>query len=250
MRRTSTYDCLMAIARRVTLASLRLLLPSVLLIALACGGAYVSPGPATTIESASPTATPRSDIVAEPTAASKLMPGLPSGAIALFYRASFGSDTERITVIGGDIQWETSSKGIIRYIPEIDRFDIIKTISSPSYAKSSIYPITSGGRLYAVRDWGSDWTSKDKHFSIEELDAVSGKTVASIDINAEWFTISGDDVYYMSEVRTDLFGNPTGGGRLVVKNLATGSESEISDISAFRELGYSHSRTGLEGRFV
>ncbi|MCH7739838.1 MAG: hypothetical protein IIC93_06805 [Chloroflexi bacterium] len=228
----------MAIARPTIRATFRLLLPGVLVIALACGAADDSPGPERSTQSPAPTATPANDTVVAETPTLEPPPELPSGAIALFYRVSFGSDTERITVIGGDIRWETSSKGIVRYIPEIDRYDVIKTISSPSYAKSSIYPITVGGRLYAIRDWGSEWTSKDKHFGIEELDPVTGRTIASAEIYAEWFTISGDDIYYMSEVRTDLFGNATGGGRLMVKNLATGGGSQIADkAERFRAIG-------------
>ena len=227
----------MANARPVTRATLGLLLPGLLVIALACGAADDSPDAAPATERPA-SSTVASDTVAAETPTPEPPPELPSGAIALFYRVSFGSDTERITVIGGDIRWETSSKGIVRYIPEIDRYDIIKTISSPSYAKSSIYPITVGGRLYAIRDWGSEWTSKDTHFGIEELDPVTGRTLASTDINAEWFTISGDDIYYMSEVRTDLFGKPTGGGRLMVKNLATGGGSQIADeAERFRAIG-------------
>ncbi len=218
----------MAIARSVTRATLGLLLPGALVVALACGAGDDSPGAArATVDPASTAVA--SDIVAGDAPTPEPAAELPSGAIALFYRASFSSGTERLVFSGGDIKWENNSKGIVRYIPQLDRYDIIKTISSPSYAKSSIYPITVGGRLYAIRDWGSEWTSKDKHFGIEELDPVTGLTVASTDINAEWFTISGDDIYYMSEVRTDLFGKPSGGGRLMMKSLATGGGSQIAD---------------------
>jgi hypothetical protein len=245
----------MAIARSVTRATLGLLLPGVLVVALACGAADDSSGAAPTTRSPASTATPASGFfpadtpTPEPTPnADEIGEDLPSGAIALFYRASFGSDTERITVIGGDIRWETSSKGIVRYIPELDRYDVIKTISSPSYAKSSIYPVTVGGRLYAIRDWGSEWTSKDKHFGIEELDPVTGRTIASADINAEWFTISGDDIYYKSEVRTDLFGKPSGGGHLMVKTLGAGGESQIADkAQRFRAFGNSLISLGESG---
>ena len=36
---------------------------------------------------------------------------------------------------------------------------------------------------------------------------------------AEWFTIAGDQVYYKSEIKKDLFGNTSGGDRLMVKSL-------------------------------
>ncbi len=238
----------MAIARPGTRATLRLLLPGVLVIALACGAADDSPGAAPDTQTRASTVTPASDIAPVDAPTPEPAPDLPSGAIALFYRASFGSGTERLVFSGGDIQWENNSKGIVRYIPELDRYDVIKTITSPSYAKSSIYPVTVGGRLYAIRDWGSEWTSKDKHFGIEELDPVTGLTIASTDINAEWFTISGDNIYYMSEVKTDLFGKPSGGGRLMVKNLAAGGGSQIADkAERFRAIGDSLISLGESG---
>ena len=152
---------------------------------------------------------------------------IPSGTVALFYRVSFGTDTVRLRRVGGDIAWESGRKGIARYIPSTGQVDVIKTITSPSYAKSAIYPLTLGGRLFAVRDWGADWTAKNKQFDIEELDPRTGASMSSTDIHAEWFTISGNRVYFKSEVKTDLFGKARSGGSLMVKNLGSTDESEL-----------------------
>ena len=105
----------------------------------------------------------------------------------------------------------------------------MKTISSPSWAPSSIYPLTVDGRLFSIRDWRSDWTSRDKHFTIEELDPVSGRTLSTTNIYAEWFTFSGDKVFYKSEVSEDLWGRPSGGGRLMVKTLGSPTEETLAE---------------------
>ena len=165
-----------------------------------------------------------------------------SGKTALYYRASFGSETETlktvITDVRGDgnkgvanVSWTTGSKGIVRYIPETGQVDVIKIISSPSWAKSSIYPLTIDQRLFALRDWGSDWAIDNKKFTIDELDPVTGITLSSTDITAEWFTIVGDHVYYKSEV-DDFWGTPRG-GQIRTKRLGTPSaEIELSSQDA------------------
>ena len=108
--------------------------------------------------------------------------------MALFYRVNFGSDTQSLKTVVTDARgkgnygiavstWSTGSKGIVRYIPETGQTDVIKTITSPSYSKSAIYPITVGDRLYSIRDWGSDWTAATKRFTVEELYPHTGATL-------------------------------------------------------------------------
>ena len=174
---------------------------------------------------ASPTAAPPLDVEAD----SPTPTEIPSGTVALFYRASFGTDTERLPTTEGDIVWETGRRGIVRYIPETGQIDVLKAISSPSYSKSAIYPMTIGSKLFVIRDWGSDWISKNKHFGIEELDPRTGMPLSSTDINAEWFTLLEDQVYFRHEVKTDLFGNPSGGGELMVQNVGSPQASELPD---------------------
>ena len=152
---------------------------------------------------------------------------IPSGTVALFYRVAFETKTERLRSSGGNITWESGRRGIARYTPSNGQVVVIKTITSPSYAKSAIYPVTLGGRLFAIRDWGVDWAVKNKRFDIEELDPRSGATLSSTQIRAEWFTIAGNRVYFMSEVETDLFGNARGGGVLTMKDLGPTTATEL-----------------------
>ena len=165
-----------------------LILTVVALLAASCGGGdekatETSPlDPRTTAKSdtlveGSPTARP--DVATKAETDSATPTEIPSGTIALFYRVSFGTDTERLRTTGGEVVWETGRRGIVRYIPETGEIDVLKTIESPSYSKSAIYPITIGSKLFVIRDWGSDWTSKNKLFGIEELDPRTGVSLSS-----------------------------------------------------------------------
>jgi len=109
----------------------------------------------------------------------------------------------------------------------------MKAVRSTSYSKSSLYPITADGRLFIIRDWGSDWNGKNNRFDIDEMDPVTGVTLSSNDIHAEWFAISGDRIYFKSEVKYDLFGNPSGGGRLMVTTLGSIETEEIARTADF-----------------
>jgi hypothetical protein len=173
-----------------------------------------------------------SSIVESPTAVPPTGPinddGLPSGALAFFYRVNFGSKTESLKNSGGDISWESGSRGIVRFIPETGESTVIKSIRTTSFSSSVIYPITIEGRLFVVRDGGADWSIDNQRFSIEELDPSTGQVLHSGTINAEWFTIAGDQIFHISEIVRDLFGNATGGGKQMVLDLTTGSERELS----------------------
>ena len=176
---------------------------------------------------AGPTARPPLETDSEP---DLLTPTeIPAGTVALFYRVSFGTETERLPTEVGDIVWETGRRGIVRYIPETGDIDVLKTITSPSHSKSAIYPMTVGSKLFVIRDWGSDWTSDNKHFGIEELDSRTGMALSSTEIDAEWFVLLEDQVYFKHEVRTDLFGNPSGGGELMVQDLGSAEASELPE---------------------
>ena len=197
-----------------------------------------------------------SSIVIEPAAAPDTEPAAPSeddsalsGELALYFRVNFGSETESLKNSGGDISWESGSRGIVRYIPSTGESTVIKSIRTTSFSKSSIYPITVEGRLYVVRDWGSDWTIDNQRFTIEELDPISGSVLFGGSISAEWFTIAGDQVFYISAVIRDLFGNATGGGKQMVLDLTTGSVRELDQ--ADRRLRYvANSLVSLDGQSV
>ena len=182
-----------------------------------------------------PTPTPPAEGVAEDEAAGSL-DAVQAGSPALFYRTRF--DTRTGSLRGTGITWEESSLGILRIIPETGGIDLMKSATSPSYAKNAIYAVTVEGRLFIIRDWGADWTSDNNSFGIEEIDPYTGASISNTDINAEWFTILGDDVYFMREVKTDLFGNRSGGGQLAVKRLGSAAETELAaEAPRFQSVG-------------
>lgn len=178
----------------------------------------------------------------EPAVSDEVLAGpaaITEGTVALFYRASFGTDTKNLKTVMtdargngnlgiADISWDSGSKGIVRYIPETGQTDVIKTIRSTSYSKSSIYPLTVGDRLYAIRDWGSEWAMDNKRFTVEELDPYTGATRSSTDITGEWFTFLNDQVFFQSAITEDFWSGRKGGGKLRVKALGAFDERDLT----------------------
>ena len=144
---------------------------------------------------------------------------IPHGSIALFNRVSLGKNEQQLPTGQGTIVWETGGRGILRHIPANDSYELVKKIVTTSWAPSTIYPLTVGGRLFSIRDWGMDWTSKKKRFGIDELDPITGAQISTTDVKAEWFTILGDRLYFQSEIVEDFWGGPATGGHLKVKQL-------------------------------
>ena len=155
-------------------------------------------------------------------------PSIPSGALAIFYRVTFGSNTESLTGSGFKITWEDDTKGILRYIPETNQLDVMRRVTSPSWSKNSIYPVTQNGRLFSYRDWGSDWASDNTRFDVDEMDIVTGMSMSTNTFSAASFTIAGDRLYYRTPISRDLFGNPRGGGRLMTVGLGATNEAELT----------------------
>ncbi|MFQ6029028.1 MAG: hypothetical protein ACE5Q6_16230 [Dehalococcoidia bacterium] len=171
---------------------------------------------------------------------SELDPPSLSGELALFYRTSFSSsnqslkwtssgDTSNAVIRGGNITWENGSKGLVRLIPATGQVDLLKTVASPSWSKTSIYPVTYGGRLFAIIDHGADWNSKNKRFDIEELDPVTGRTLSRTTITGEWLTVVGDQLYYQTKTEKDFWGSGRiTGGQVRAMTLGDFAERDLS----------------------
>jgi hypothetical protein len=179
-------------------------------------GAYSGPQASDSRGSQSPTEPVSVAIV--PVLETEPAPPSLSGELALFYRVSHssGSQDQKWTgrvvsgdsvVFGGNISWENGSKGLVRLIPSTGQVDLLKTIASPSWSKASLYPVTFEGRLFAIKDQGADWTSKNKRFDIEELDPVTGRTLSRTTVTAEWLTVVGDQLYYQTKTEEDFWGS-------------------------------------------
>lgn len=147
---------------------------------------------------------------------------IPKGSIAIFYRTSMSSVKERLPVFvedandgGGyatNIRWESNENGVIRYIPAVNKLDVMGTTTSYSYSKGYISSHTLDGRVFLFRHRGSSST-------LTEVDPKNAEVKGSIPINDVDFAIVGDDVYFREEVRKDLFDKRTGGGELMVQNI-------------------------------
>lgn len=143
----------------------------------------------------------------------------PHGSIALFNRVSLGNSSEYWPTEYGKVTWTTGGRAILRYIPDNDSYELMKRITTSSWSSSTIYAMTVGNRLFTIRDWGMDWTSKNKRFGIDELDPATGRQISTTDVTAEWFTVLGDQLYFQSAIVEDFWGGPSTGGHLKVKRL-------------------------------
>lgn len=114
------------------------------------------------------------------------------------------------------------------FLPRAGRREVIKSITSTSYSKSSIDPWTSQGRLFSVRDWGADGTVRNKSFDIDELDPETGNTISSTTIDAEWFTVLEDRIYYQPGTGGDLFGRSAADPAVRVRTLGQNDSRELA----------------------
>lgn len=183
-------------------------------------------------------ATSASPGISSPAASATPAP-VPPGSAALFYPARLDTVQSRLPVQvqytdpeGGGyatiIRWETTSTAVVRDIPALDRLDILSTSVSPSYAKKAVYPYTAGGRLFIATDWGSDWTSKEARWDLQEFDPATGKALGgSATFYASQFAVVRGKVYYRESVTTDLFGKVVSGGELKVQSLGGGLAKQL-----------------------
>ncbi|MFA4887655.1 MAG: hypothetical protein WC595_05565 [Candidatus Nanoarchaeia archaeon] len=147
---------------------------------------------------------------------------LPELHIALFYSTVLSDIDKRLAVSVQDtsssegyttnINWEKTDKGVVRYIPQLDRFDVMGTTTSYSHSKGSISPFTIGNRLFLVR-------LRESASTLTEVDPATAKPIATVPISNKEFAVVGNNVYYREEVREDLFNKRTGGGELIVHTL-------------------------------
>ncbi len=156
---------------------------------------------------------------------------IPKGSVAIFYRTSLSDLAHRLPVSVQDtsnsgsgyvtnIRWEADEKGVVRYIPAAERFDVMKTTTSYSYSKSSINPFTINGRVFTI-------TTRGDTSDINELDPKTAKNKAGVSINGNSFAILGDTIYYREKVRTNLYDQVSGGGELVLKKFNEISSKEL-----------------------
>ena len=144
-----------------------------------------------------------------------------SGELAVFDRVKLGQNAEQLPMVGSNVKWTTNGRGILRFVPEFNQMDVITTISSASYADSTIYPWTVKDRLFVIQDWDISWPQKNKRFNLKEVDPNSRPPLSSTGVEAEWFTILGDHAFYLKGIKEVLYGNPNCLRQVIVACLGT-----------------------------
>ncbi len=171
---------------------------------------------------------------------------IPAGSIALFFAEGLSSIKERLPVQvqytdiegGGyatDIRWETSVNAIVRYLPELEKVDLLKKATSASWSQNVLYPFTTGGRFFVLRDWGSDWNADNSQWTLYEIDAKSGQQVSETGFNADSFAVVGDKIYLSTGRTTDFYGRVTSYGKLEVMNLGESSSYNARELLKYSE---------------
>ena len=105
--------------------------------------------------SPTPTVSPTPTTVLASSTNSKLesdkTPDLPARAFAMFPTNKLGTQSDSLPVPGGDVIWDTTDYGVVRFVPEVPQLDIMASTSSKSYSKSYVYAVTNSGKLFVVR---------------------------------------------------------------------------------------------------
>ena len=134
---------------------------------------------------------------------------LPARAFAMFPTIKLGSQSDSLPVPGGVVIWDTTDYGVVRFVPEVPRIDVMAATSSKSYAKSYAYAVTISGNLFVIRV-GTDVNS----VRITELEPGTGNIIGGCSFYSSSFAITGDKVFYLAKLQKDLFGKRTSGGEL------------------------------------
>ena len=195
-----------------------------------------------TTTSSSTTSTTTASTTVTPTTSTSI----PKDTYALFYTTSLSSLQENLPVQvqyndiegGGyatNIQWETSTSAVVKYMPEIDRVDLMKKGSSSSWSQNVMYPFTTSGRFFVLRDWGSDWNADNSQWTLTEINPTTGAVIQETGFNADSFGIIGNKIYLSTGRITDFYGRITSYGNLKVMDLGESSSYYAPELMRYTE---------------
>jgi hypothetical protein len=119
-----------------------------------------------------------------------------AGTVALFLSLSLDGRDESWPTIDGNIAWEETDIGVLRYLPEGAALDMFASTTSTSFSSNHIYPLTIGHRTFVVSTRGRK--------RIQEYDSNSGSPIGtSCEIvtndNYSGFAIVGDRLFYLDD---------------------------------------------------
>lgn len=139
---------------------------------------------------------------------------LAPNTVVIVYSANLGKETTGVSnfdVSSGEVRtyigtgttitWDTDYRAVLGFIPSLNKTYNFHRITSPSYAKSYIYPLTKNNKIFILRDWGYPKETEIKDIVIidpknpEAKKYLSVYPVASADI-----AIVGDSIFYTDSI--------------------------------------------------
>lgn len=153
---------------------------------------------------------------------------IPSGSFMMFATLDSGAETESFQTSEGTVTWDEIGYAALRYIPTLDSLDLAQSTTSFDFASSYLYAMTVGSDLYTVRVSTDTGTKRITKRDPETLEALDEDCVMDTADTYRGFWIIGDQVFYISEISTDLFGDYSGGGHLLAVDFpCTDEETEV-----------------------
>lgn len=175
-----------------------LLLAGVLSLLVACGGGGGgSDGESDSGGSETGTATPTSF----------------DNKVVLYIRPPATSSSDYLP--GYDITLESNTQYLWRYVPDLDRSDLVDSNFNPSYASSNIFPYSVDDRLLVRREWRP--FEIGGHHDFAEYSINNFAQTNYFDIRRPYYftdgcsAVVGDAYYYKSHRNFDIFSGNVGG---------------------------------------
>ncbi|MBT3984193.1 MAG: hypothetical protein HOE90_22755 [Bacteriovoracaceae bacterium] len=156
---------------------------------------------------------------------------LPKDAFVLLSSHSGETVSESVTSLNGTIvNVESNIYNVLMSLPEYDQHKIASWTRNGAGSNGYTWGLTQNGKIYTVKTTTSHDDSETKW--IREINPNSGQVVSECRFNNDSaygrFTLKGNEVFFFSSIRRDLYGNITSGGNLTKKNCDTGVETSLS----------------------
>lgn len=142
----------------------------------------------------------------------------------VIYFATSDTSSDWFRDVGISITLESSEKAIYAYDVAGGELEEVWKINSPSYASSTIRPLSMDGRIFTTRYW-----SGTEYYEFREIGGDGTADYFTADAVKDCFAVVGDSLYFSEARARDFYGNLLGEGgfrelRLPDTNTATHNE--------------------------